>query len=174
MFLSTTVSAGVAAEGETLLEHFPGAFEVVAEAAVEDGQLGGFIPDKLARLCAKLDYCPLLHYHHALPFVDGDDGAVGNDVVGALGVGASVSDPFLSLHRQHVAGKRITVEILSPLIPQKAAHGLFRCLYESHLCTPLSNTCRQILLSILKCFCLINFALFSSDPQNFKQCFITR
>ena len=137
--IDSLVGAGVSAEGETLLEHLPGAFEVVAEVSVEDGRLGGFIPDELARLCAELDNRSLLHYHHALSFVDGDDGAVGNDVVGSLGVGASVSDPLLPFHDENVARKRVTIEILSPLIAQKARYRLFCCLYKSHLCTPLSN-----------------------------------
>ena len=64
----------------------------------------------------------MLHDHHKLSIVDGNDRSVGDDVVGSLGVGAAfIVDALLPFGDKNVRSHGLTVKILSPLIGQHAA-----------------------------------------------------
>ena len=114
------ILGGVSAEGEAALEGFPAAFQTF-QTALENGGFAGGIPGVFAGLGGELHDLALLHDHHALPLVDGDDGAVGNDVVRALGVAAAGGGAFFALGDQNVGRHAVTVEILFPLIGKDAA-----------------------------------------------------
>ena len=62
------VLAGVAAQGEPLLQDLPGLLQVLAQGAVEDGGLSGLVPNELAGLGGELHDPALVHDHHAPPW----------------------------------------------------------------------------------------------------------
>ena len=57
-----------------------------------------------------------------------NDRAVGDNVLHTLGVTVtSIGYTLLSFYYQHIIGKGITIEILSPLVSHHAADCIFRC-----------------------------------------------
>ena len=126
------VLAGVPAEGEAASDLLERLLYHVAEVAREDGGLGAGVVDELAGLCADLDDLAVFHDHHALAVGDGHDGAVGDDVVLALGVGAAAAGALLALGDQGVCVERLAIEVFAPLIGQNAASCPYACLKKSH------------------------------------------
>ena len=132
------VLAGVAAQGEPLLQDLPGLLQVLAQGAVEDGGLSGLVPNELAGLGGELHDPALVHDHHALTVVDGDDGPVGDDVVAALGIAALAADPLDALAHEHVLGQGLAVEVLPPLVGEDRGQRCAECLFKTHsFCSPL-------------------------------------
>ena len=125
------ILGGVSAEGEAALEGFPAAFQTF-QTALKNGGFAGGIPGVFAGLGGELHNLALLHDHHALPLVDGDDGAVGNDVVRALGVAAAGGGTLFALGDQNVGRHAVTVEILFPLIGKDVAHRSQCCFDQTH------------------------------------------
>ena len=125
------ILGGISAEGEAALEGFPAAFKTF-QTALENGGFAGGIPGVFAGLGGELRNLALLHDHHALPLVDGDDGAVGNDVVRALGVAAAGGGALFALGDQNVGRHAVTVEILFPLIGKDAACRSQCCFDQTH------------------------------------------
>ena len=115
------ILAGVAAEGKALADQLEGVLDAFAQLAGEDAGLGGGVIDEFAGLGADLNDLALFHDDHALAVGHGDQGAVGDDVVVALGVGGTAGDALLALDDQHVLVDRVAVEKLLPLISQHAA-----------------------------------------------------
>ena len=126
--IDTLVLRRVSAEGEALLQYLPGGLEVVAKVAVEYGRLGGIVPHEFSRLRRELHYGALLYDHHALALVYGDNGAVGDDVVLALGVGVAAARALYALGHQDVLRHGVAVEVFAPLIGQYAAQRAYSCL----------------------------------------------
>ena len=118
----------VCSEGETLLQQLPGCLQIIAQTAVEYGRLGGIVPHEFARLRRELHYGALLYDHHALALVYGDNGAVGNDVVLALGVGIAAARALYALGHKDVLRHGVAVEVFAPLIGQYAAQRAYSCL----------------------------------------------
>ena len=130
------ILAGVAAEGEALADELEGFLQAVAKLAGEDAGLGGGIIGKLAGLGADLHDFALLHDDHALAVGHCDEGAVGDDIVVALGVARAGGDPLLPLDHEGICIDGVTIEEFLPLIGQNAAHGADSCLNESHSIAP--------------------------------------
>ena len=104
----------------------------VSQIALEDSGLGSRVEDELARLGADLDDLPLLHDHHALAVVHGDDGAVGNHIVAAVRVAAALACALLPLGSQDILTEAVAVEELFPLVSQHATCGAGHSFDESH------------------------------------------
>ena len=83
------------------------------------------------------DDLALLDDDHALAVVDGDQRAVGNDIVLALGVGRTGGSALPALLHQDILIQRVTVEILAPLIRKHAAHSAADGFNQSHIFFPL-------------------------------------
>ena len=85
--VDTLVLACVATEGEAASNLRERLHDVLAQVAVEQAGLGGGVVGELAGLGAHVDDLALLDDDHALAVGNGDDRAVGDDVVFSLGVG---------------------------------------------------------------------------------------
>ena len=84
------IPAGLTAEGKAIEGGFQNGLHLLAiERPVEDAGFAALLKDILARLGAEIDDFSLIHDHHALAVGHGDDGAVGDDVVAASGVGGT-------------------------------------------------------------------------------------
>ena len=129
----------LAAEGETLADVLEHILDALTQASAEDGGLGGEIIDVLAGLGAQVHHLALLHDDHALAVGHGDDGAVGDDVVAALGVGGTAGDPLEALGHQHFGFQRFTIEVFFPLVGQNAAGGSSDGFDQSHRYSLLSS-----------------------------------
>ena len=125
------------AEGEALADVFEGGEDVLAQLAAEQRRLRRGIVFEFAGLRAELGDLALIDDDHALAVGDRDDGAVGDDVVRALRVAAAAGGPLLAADSHDAFRKRITIEILKPLIGHHAARGAQSCFDKSHLFTLL-------------------------------------
>ena len=130
------VLAGVTAVGKTLADGLEGLLDGGAQLACKDARLGGGIVGELTRLGTDLDDLSLLHDDHALTVSNGDAGAVGDDVVVALGIGGTGSDLLLALDHQHIFRQGFAVEEFLPLIGQSAAQGSDSSFDKSHGVAP--------------------------------------
>ena len=130
------VLAGVAAVGKTLADGLKGLLDRGAKLAGEDAGLGGGVVGELARLGADLHDFSLLHDDHALTIGDSDTGAIGDDVVIALGVGGTGGDLLLALDHQHIFRQGFTVEEFLPLVGQRAAQGSDSSFDKTHDISP--------------------------------------
>ena len=126
--IDALILAGISSERETLLQLLPRRLDPIAQAAVENTRLGRAVPDKLAGFCAELNDRALLDNHHALTFIHGDDGAIRDDVVLALVVGAAARGTLYALDCKHILRHSLAIEILSPLISEHAAQRADSCL----------------------------------------------
>ena len=125
------------AEGEALADVFEGGEDVLAQLAAEQRRLRRGIVFEFAGLRAELGDLALIDDDHALAVGNRDDGAVGDDVVRALRVAAAAGGPLLAADSHDAFRKRITIEILKPLIGHHAARGAQSCFDKSHLFTLL-------------------------------------
>ena len=140
--VNSLILCGVAAECETLADGLEGVKNTAAEVAREDGRLRGGVKNELAGYCAELHDLALFDDCHALAVRNGDDGALGDDIVLSLGVAASAAHSLLSFSHENVNGHGIAVKILSPLVCHYAAYCAADCFYKSHYVCPLSeNLC---------------------------------
>ena len=110
-----------AAEGKALADVLEHALHAVAQIAGKDTRLGGHIIGVLARLGTYIDHLALLHDEHALSVCNGDQGAVGDDIVIALCVAGSARGLFPALYCQHVRGDGLTIKVFLPLVGHHAA-----------------------------------------------------
>ena len=83
----TLVHGGLAAEGEALADVLEAGLNRRTQLARENRRFGRRVIGVLARLRAHVNHLALLHDEHALTIGNRDDRAVGDDVIGALGVG---------------------------------------------------------------------------------------
>ena len=122
----------LAAEGETPAQRGKGLLQAITKVAGENRRLRGGVVCKLARFGAQLGNPSLIDDDHALAVGHGDDGAVGDNVVRALGVGGAARDTLLPLDCQNVFRQRLTVKVLFPLVGQNAS-GRTKCsFYKTH------------------------------------------
>ena len=128
------ILGGLAAEGEALADLLEDVQDPLAQLTGEDGGLGGGVVDILARLGADVHDLALLHDQHALTVGHGDDGAAGDDVVAAPGVGGAAGIALSALDSENVVRQGFTVEILLPLIGENAAGGTQCCKNKTHSC----------------------------------------
>ena len=136
----------LAAEGEALADVLEHALDGFAQIAGEKAGLGGHIVGVLARLGAHIHHLALLHDEHTLAVGHRNDGAVGDDVVIALGVAGAACGFFLSLDCQDVRRNGFAIEKFLPLVGQYAP-GRAQCRFdESHGLPPLSCTANFLLV----------------------------
>ena len=133
----------LAAEGEALADVLKHALDGFAQVTGKEARLRGRVVGVFARLGAHIHDPALLHDKHALAVCHSDDGAVGDDVVIALGVAGAARDLLLSLQRQNFRGYGLAVEEFLPLIGQYASGCPKRGFDKSHGSFPLSSICRS-------------------------------
>ena len=122
----------LAAEGEAVGHVVDDGADAALQLSGEQGGLRGHVVGELAGFGAHLDDAALIHDHHALAVRHRDDGAVGDDVITALGVAAAAGDTFLPLYRQHIFRQSLAIEILLPLVGHYAADASQCCFNQSH------------------------------------------
>ena len=132
------VLARVATEGKAAADIGEGLLDGVAQVAAKDARLAAGVEDELAGLQRDLDDLAVLHYEHALAVVDGDDGAVGDDVVLAARVGAAAAGALAALAGQDVSGHRFAIDKFFPLVGHDAAGSSQSSFQESHGDLPFS------------------------------------
>ena len=120
--INALILARIPAEGNALADGLEGVEQPLAESAVKNARLGGRIIDEFARFRAQLDHLSLIDDNHALPFVDGNHRAVGQDIVLALGIGtALVAGALFAFGHKHVFRHSVTIDIFAPLVCQRPA-----------------------------------------------------
>ena len=132
------ILGGFAAEGEALADVLENFLDAGAETAAEDGGLGGAVIDKLARLGAELGDLALLDDYHALTVRNGNDRAVGDDIVRTAAVGGTARNSLAALYDEDVIIKRLAVKIFFPLITDDTAGCSKCCTNKTHVKNPLS------------------------------------
>ena len=131
--INSLILGGIAAEGNTLSDLLKGCKNILSQLPVKDTRLAGGIPYEFARLRAKLNDLALINDQHTLAVRHSNDGAIGNNIVIALCIGASVFIcRFISFCYQNIRGDRLTIEKLSPRIRKRAAGSSCRSLYQAH------------------------------------------
>ena len=132
------ILGGFAAESKALADVLENFLDAGTETAAEDGGLGGAVIDELARLCAELGDLALLDDYHALAIGNGDDGAVGDDIVRTAAVGGPAGNSLAALYDENVIIKRLAVKVFFPLITGNAAGCSKCCTNKTHVKNPLS------------------------------------
>ena len=115
------ILSGVAAKGKALAHRAEGLQDTVTQRSGEDAGFRGGVVCKLSRLGADLHDLALLHDHHALPVRHGDDAAVGNNIVIALGIGRAGTSALAALHHHSVLIHCLAIEVFLPLVGQSSA-----------------------------------------------------
>ena len=106
------------AKGEADTEQFKGFPDIFSQISIENGRLRRHIINIFSRFGTDLHHLPLIHDHHALAFINRNDGAIGNDVFRSFPVGAPSGRPFLALHCQNLLRQAVAVKIFLPLISE--------------------------------------------------------
>ena len=144
--VDTLVLARVAAKGKAAADIGEGLLDGVAQVAAKDARLAAGVKDKLAGLQRDLDDLAVLHHEHALAVVDGDDGAVGDDVVLAARVGAAAAGALAALAGQDISGHRFAIDKFLPLVGHDAAGSSQSSFQESHGDLPFSSKAGWLLV----------------------------
>ena len=131
--VNSLILGGLTAEGEALTHGGKGLADAVTQIACEDGRLGGSIICIFAGLCTEFCDSALIHDHHTLTLIDHDDRTVGDDIVGATGIGGTAACLLHALGCQHILRQRITNKEFLPLIGQYAACGTQCCFNKTHI-----------------------------------------
>ena len=126
------ISGGIASEGEPLADRLEGLDDALAQAAGEDGRLGGAVILIFARLRTDLHDLTLIGDDHTLAHRHRDDGTIGDDIVLPLGIGSTTGDFLVAPTHQNITGKSITSEELLPLIRQDTAKGSHARFDQTH------------------------------------------
>ena len=130
--INTLILAGVTAVGKALAHGLEGVQDALAQRTGKQRGLCGGVIGELAGLGADLHHLALLHDDHALTVGHGDAGAVGDNVVVALGVGGTTGDALLALADQNISGQCLAIEKLLPLIGQSATQRTDASFNKSH------------------------------------------
>jgi hypothetical protein len=118
----------ITTKGKTFSDIGKSILNALAKIAVEQAGFCRRIIYELTGIRTELYDSALIHNDHTLSFVNCYDGAVGDYVLHTLGIAVtSIGYPLLSFYYQYIVGKRITVEILSPLVSHHAADCIFCC-----------------------------------------------
>ena len=133
------VLARVATKGKAAADIGEGLLDGIAQVAAKDARLAAGIEDELTGLQRDFDDLAVLHHEHALAVVDGDDRAVGDDVVLAARVGATATGAFAALAGQDVSRHRFAVDKFLPLVGHDAAGSSQSSFQESHGDLPFSS-----------------------------------
>ena len=133
------VLARVAAKGKAAADIGEGLLDGVAQVAAKDARLAAGIEDELTGLQRDFDDLAVLHHEHALAVVDGDDRAVGDDVVLAARVGAAATGALAALAGQDVSRHRFAIDKFLPLVGHDAAGSSQSSFQESHGNLPFSS-----------------------------------
>ena len=158
--VDSLILGDLAAEGEALADGLEHLEYALSQLAGEDGRLGGGVVDVLAGNGAEVDDLALLDDEHALSVRDGDNGAVGDDVV----IASVAAGGFLyALGGKNVHGDSLAIEILLPLIGEYAACGRERCGNKTHFIFSFRFMV-NVLVSIITPISLLGNSLFILSP----------
>ena len=130
--VDSLILGSLAAEGETLADILEHVLHALAQITGEDAGLRGHIVGVFAGLGADVHHLALLHDEHTLSVRNGDQAAVGDDIVIALGVAGTARDLLFALDRQHVRGDRLAIKVFLPLVGQHAASRAHCRFDQSH------------------------------------------
>ena len=106
-------------------------------AAAGENAGAAAVEDVFSRLCVAVYDLPLFHGNGGLSLVDNDDGTVADDILIALGVGASFADALFAAIGKNSLRNAVAVIHFQPLIRHDAAGCAGECLYYSHFASLL-------------------------------------
>ena len=127
--IDTLVLARISAEGKAAAHSGKAVLHGLAQCAGENAGLCRSVINKFTGLGANLRDLALIHDQHALAIRHRNNGAGGNNIVAALGIGGTGGDPLLAPYRQHRLRKCVTIKILLPLVSQDTA-GCAQCSFD--------------------------------------------
>ena len=130
--VNTLILCSIATKGETTLQSIPAVLDALAQAAIENGGLGGCVPGKFTGFCGEFNNSTLVHDHHTLAFINNNNAAVGDDVIGASGVAGLAANSLGALSDQNILRQSVAVEVFLPLVAQNAAGRIQCCFNKSH------------------------------------------
>ena len=136
----------LAAKGKALAHLGKDVINILGQPAAEQGGLGTGIVDVLTGLGAEIHHLALLHDEGALALGHRHDGAVGDDILGAVAIGRAPGDFLLSLDSQHLRRESTAVKVFFPLITSNAAGCSKCCTNKTHVKNPLSILSDRFLL----------------------------
>ena len=134
--VNSLILTGVTAVGKTLTDGLEGVLQALAEAACKDGRLGRGIVCIFAGFGANLNHLALLHDDHTLTVSNSDAGTIADNVIAALGVGATTAYALGTLDHQGIHVQCLAIEKFLPLICQYAAKSAQTCFNKSHNNSP--------------------------------------
>ena len=114
------VGGGLTAEAEPLADLSKDFVDVLGQTLAQQRGLGTGVISVLAGLGAEVHHLALLHDEGALALGHRHDGAVGDDVFGAVAVGRAPGDFLLSLDSQHLRRESTAVKVFFPLVAHHA------------------------------------------------------
>ena len=100
--IDTLILGSLTTEGEAGGHAVDDSTDALLKLTGKQRGFGGHIVGKLAGHGADLHDAALIHDHHALTIGHGDDAAVGDDIVAALGVAAAAGGALLTLNSHDV------------------------------------------------------------------------
>ena len=118
--IDALVGGSLTAEAEPLTDLSKDFVDVLGQTLAQQRGLGAGVIGVLAGLGAEVHHLALLHDEGALALGHRHDGAVGDDVLGAVAVGRAPGDFLLSLDSQHLCRESIAVKVFFPLVAHHA------------------------------------------------------
>ena len=148
--IDALIHRGLAAEGKALADVLEHCADRVGQVAAEERGSAAGIVGVLTRLGAHIHDLALLHDHGTLAVGNGHNGAVCNDVVAALCVGAASALAFPAAGGQQVSRHGFTIKVFLPLVGHNAASSAHCSSDKSHSDPPMSGAgrTRPVLLQI--------------------------
>ena len=110
------VVGGLTAEAEPLADLRKDLVDVLGQTLAQQRGLGAGVVGVLARLGAEVHHLALLHDEGALALGHRHDGAIGDDVLGAVTVRRAPGDLLLSLDGQHLRRESAAIKVFLPLV----------------------------------------------------------
>ena len=117
----------------------------ISSYSTNDKRVFGFVSERLLDawlITNNIAYEELLHDHGTLAIGNGHDGAVGDNVVIAFGVGAASALAFPAAGSQQVSWHGFTIKVFLPLVGHNAASSAHCSSDKSHNDPPISGAGR--------------------------------
>ena len=140
--IDALIHRGLAAEGKALADVLEHCADGLGQIAAEQRRRAAGIVGVLTRLGAHIHDLALLHDHGTLAVGNGHDGAVGDNVVIAFGVGAASALAFPAAGSQQVSWHGFTIKVFLPLVGHNAASSAHCSSDKSHNDPPISGAGR--------------------------------
>ena len=118
--IDALIGGSLTAEAEPLADLSKHFVDVLGQTLAQQRGLGAGVIDVLAGLGAEVHHLALLHNEGALALGHRHDGAVGDDVLGAVAVGRAPGNFLLSLDSQHLRRESTAVKVFFPLVAHHA------------------------------------------------------